>query len=188
MIFRAFFIVDAGFGEAMGFMRNLSILLLALTLGACTEPKFAIYLEQKDQDQKGHNESEIASARLVKPALLTENEIEIYDWAQHSITLTPAGEKKLFEYGAGKEGQVGTPLVTRRFIVIANGERCYRGAFWSRILSAGYDYPVIDVYNPTRTIQISQFFEPLQSPPQSDPRADLRVKRALKEARKLKGE
>jgi hypothetical protein len=164
-----------------------SIAFVCLIISGCSKPTFAIYLVKGERGQADtHHGPDVVNAKLEEPPLLTERDITVYDWTTHSITLAPAGEKKLFQYRGKENLHPGAALATREFIVTAEGKRCYGGAFWLTILSKGYDHPVIDVYTPSSTIRIEQAFPRPERPGTPDLRADPRIKRALEKVGKIK--
>jgi hypothetical protein len=173
-------------------MRYVFLLLaISLSLAASSKSEFAIYVVKgTPNDTAAHRSGpDLANAVVEDPPLLTQDDIVVYDWATHSITLTLTGEKKLFEYkGPDSERSGGSALRTREFIVTVDGERCYGGAFWWSISSVSYMHPVIKVSaRRAQTIQIDRFYGPPSAQPSSaDPRLDPRVEKALRAAGKIK--
>ena len=173
-------------------MRYIFLLLaISVALATPSKPQFAIYLVKGTPNETYSHRGgpDLANAVLEEPPILTQDDIVVYDWAFHSITLTPSGEKKLFEYSVEGSDEVGRlALRGREFIVTVDGERCYGGAFWWKIYSAPYMHPVIDVYKRSQTIEIRRAFPrlPPNEPPSPDPRFDPRVEKALKDTGKFK--
>jgi hypothetical protein len=155
-------------------VRTLFILLCIYGLSCTsqvsepTEPHFGIFLVKT-------NQTDISESELENHPLITERDIVSYDWQTHTIFLTESGQKKI------TSAEVGIP-----FVIVADGQRCYRGAFWSRIRSASYGEPVIDVFQAGRTIQIQRAYPDASFAVGDDPRFDRRIRLALEAAGKLK--
>jgi hypothetical protein len=110
-------------------------MLLALGVLACCgadepKPRFGLYLVKVP-------DADLAKAELESRPLLTEQDLASYDWQTHALTLTEAGEKKIREVKAGVSG--------KQFVIVADGQRCYQGAFWTGLSSISHDHPVIEV-------------------------------------------
>jgi len=89
-------------------------------------------------DQVDLNDLELQDAPF-----LTDADILSYRWADHSMSIRPEAAGRL---PTGQEVGVGG----KRFVIVADGVRCYRAAFWSSISSCGYLHPAIlaDFYDP----------------------------------------
>lgn len=109
---------------------------------------------------------------------MSEQDIVSYDWQTHTMTLTKSGEKKIPQMKA-----VGT--FGKEFIVVADGQRCYRGAFWCSFSSVGYNHPIIDVANGGRTVQIQRAYPSAKFATGDDPRPDKRIHQVLEALGKL---
>ena len=80
----------------------------------------------------------LQSADLKKASLvLTDTEIEVYDWETQEITLTPAGYENL------KNFKRTSPLTNLIFIATCNEKRIYAGEFISYGSAMAINHPVI---------------------------------------------
>lgn len=136
-----------------------------------TRPHFAIFLVKT-------NQTDISKSDLENDPVITEKDIISYDWLTHTILLTESGQKKIRGLGTDPHG--------KPFVIVADGQRCYRGAFWSRILSVSHGEPIIDVFQAGRTIQIQRAYPDASFAVGDDPRPDKRVRLALEATGKLK--
>jgi hypothetical protein len=128
-------------------------------------PRFALYLVKTPH-------AEIAKTELESQPLLTEQDIVSYDWQTHTITLTESGEKKIPDTKA-----VGT--WGKEFLIVADGQRCYLGAFWISLSSIGHNNPIIDVAQRGPVVQIQRSYPSDRFATGDDPRPDKRIRRAL---------
>jgi hypothetical protein len=114
--------------------------------------------------------------------LLTEDHIESYDWDTHTITLTKEGSRRI--PSSSLRGVRG-----RSFVIVADGQRCYLGAFWSSLSSTSCPVPVINILrqNPYESgkIQIERAYPSAKFGQGEDPRFDERIKKVLEETGKL---
>ncbi|MDH4164245.1 MAG: hypothetical protein OEW15_16400 [Nitrospirota bacterium] len=110
----------------------LLFLLIVSRLGiTATNPTFEIYLTENKTDN-------LHKAILNKKPIITAADIISYDWNKHEIVLTDAGKRKLPTVeDIGVHG--------RSFIVVANGVRCYMGAFWTSLSSFDHPDTVINI-------------------------------------------
>lgn len=164
---------------------RLLIMILAVLLlvsgcnkGGANNPKhdFAIYLV-KDSSTKGAMSKNLAELSLEPVPLLTDKEIERYDWKEHTFYLKEGVslEQKL-------EGQV--PLSGRPFVFVVDGTRIYLGTFWN-VLSSLY-YPDIPTINSIWSGEYdNNKYAILYGLGQQDPRNDPRIYEALKSLNKL---
>jgi len=137
------------------------------------EAGFAVYLIKVDH-------AELSKVELEKQPLLTATDIVSYDWKTHTMALTDAGQLKIAnsaDVGVRGDG----------FILVADGQRCYRGAFWSSFSSASCPTPVIvvDEAEKGKGVKIHRAYPSDEFARGDDPRGDERVLRALKELGKL---
>ena len=145
-------------------------------------PSFAIYPANVKASQG--NQGSLDTLPLANQPLLTDADIIEYRWNSHKILLSEQGIRKLGS--VNKQDMRGT-----LFVVVANGERCYQGAFWSMLWSSSYSYPVIaldvpDVKKTINVITIERAYPNAEFAEGDDPRNDDRVLHALKQAGKLK--
>ena len=134
--------------------------------------RFAIYLVV-DPIDVGHPEDvTLEQLRLGSVPVLTEEDIVEYDWNEHFLKLTPEAWKRV----PSPRSVWGLP-----FVVVADGHRCYLGAFWGVGSSYIPKVPVIGGFRPgwrENKIQISHR-DPVAG--EQDPRSDPRIRKVLKE-------
>ncbi len=159
----------------------IAILLLA---SGCTSsptlekgrvsPNFEIYLV--DTPKLGDViDTTLSDIPVQSEPLLTEEDLVIYDWSEHILSLTPEGAKKF-------PSQI--PLDGLPFVVMAKGERIYLGAFWTPISSLYIpELPIIMMPSDSTTIQILYSSTSGQV---IDPRNNSKLYTVLKETGKLK--
>ena len=80
-------------------------------------PRLSIFLVQKPS-------ALLDNVELAETPLLTDADIVSYNWEDHYIVFTDEGFKKLPT--STDVGVSGKP-----FVVVADGKRCYLGAFWT---------------------------------------------------------
>lgn len=110
--------------------------------------------------------------------LITTQDIAHYDWATHTITLTPKAAARLAEMDL-----VGTP-----FVVCLDGSPVYAGVFWSSLFSRSYEGIVIDVLLLPADAKLHIATGYPESPEGfagQDRRSDVRIWRALYAAGKV---
>lgn len=90
-------------------------------------PRFGLYLVKK-------HHAELEKTELEAEPLLTEKDIVSYDWASHSVELTEEGRKK---------APSARRMRGKAFVIVGDGQRCYRGAFWTPVSSRSHPSPVI---------------------------------------------
>ena len=140
-------------------------------------PRLAIYYVKEDR-----NETSLEEVVLDDYRLMTEQDIVGYDWDTHTITLTKEGIQRI---PAGST--VG--VRGRSFVVVADGHRCYKGAFWTSFSSISCPLPVIDVLrlnNQTRQVRIERAYPTAKFGRRADPRFDSRIRKVLEETGKLR--
>lgn len=141
-------------------------------------PRLIVYYT-KDSQYDGKPED----AELSEYWLFTENQIESYDWDTHTITLSKEGVQRI---------PAGSTIGVRgkSFVVIADGQLCYLGAFWSSFSSISCPVPVINIlrlHDPTAPprIQIERAYPSPKFGRGPDPRFDERIRKVLEETGKL---
>ena len=134
----------------------------------------------------------LSELKIEKQPFLTNADILTYTWTNHTMSVTSNAIARLPEIR-----QVGTG--GKAFVVIVDGKRRYRGAFWSSGSSISHFHPVIlvDHYDPA-CIAIFRMYPSLDSTEQMefvgdgkkipfpDSREDETLKRVLKELGTLK--
>lgn len=141
---------------------------------AAKEPAYAIYLIKNAKSFDDIRKLDINSLQIESQPIITDEDIESYSWSNHTIQL----KQELNKNGISTIKGIGTPFVVR-----AEHQNIYAGAFWSSISSASADFPVIIVLEKTLTLQ--------QGYPGGDPevvpdhRQDNRIYNALKKSGKL---
>jgi hypothetical protein len=116
---------------------------------------------------------------LAKIPLISDKDIDSYDWKTHTLGV----ERSVIR-------RIRTPLVWGTpFVVVADGEPVYVGAFYTGLSSQSCPVPVImtDYPSRTNTLVIDRAY-PGATPEQreNDPRSDSRIKNALQALGKLK--
>lgn len=142
-------------------------------------PRLVIYYAKgKELD------TDLEKVELRDYQLLTEKHIVSYDWDTHTITLTKEGIQRI-----PASSLIG--VRGRTFVIVADGKRCYLGAFWSSLSSISCPVPVINILKPgspieSGTIQIERAYPTAQFAQGADPRFDDRIKKVLEETGKLR--
>jgi hypothetical protein len=160
-------------------MRTILIILCFISLTGCNSTtsnpnRFAIYLIAIPN-------TDINQIILEDKPVLTAADIVSYDWNTHTMELTDRG---LHSIPATKEvGVHGKP-----FVVVADGQRCYIGAFWATFSSLGHENPVIELPLDTKTnsVTIRRAYPSDKFGRGSDHRTDKRIFKVLSELSKLK--
>ncbi len=135
---------------------------------------------------------ELSDLKLEERPFLTDADILTYSWTNHTMAITSNAVARLPDMK-----QVGTG--GRAFVVIVDGKRRYRGAFWGSYSSISHFHPVVlvDHYDPAR-VTIFRMYPTVDTTGQvetivdgrkiavPDPREDDILKRVLRELGKLK--
>ena len=133
---------------------------------------FAIYSVAKDAPELAHVE-------LDGEPIISARDLVAYDWRQHTIKLREGTPFRM-----PKTGEVG--VSGKSFVVVAGGQRCYRGAWWTSLSSVATDVPVINVLEQKAgELHIELGYPPASFHSGADPRADPRVRQALLDVKKL---
>jgi hypothetical protein len=170
--------------------RKSCTILLALGALACCgadepKPRFGLYLVKVP-------DADLAKTGLENRPLLTEQDLASYDWQTHALTLTESAKKKIREVKVGVSG--------KQFVIVADGQRCYQGAFWTGFSSISHDHPVIEVDGfkvddkgrlsedgNGLVVEIQRAYPTAEfAAAGDDPRPDPRILRALTAMRKIK--
>jgi hypothetical protein len=163
----------------------LIIILLIIAIGSFSSVQataknvaFAIYLSQS----RAWSEMPLSKLELLEEPLITDVDIIEYRWNTHEVILSKQGDRK-YNNQSNKNRESG-----RVFVIVADGVRCYHGAFWQKILSASYPYPVILVDStPPDIIKIERAYPSEKFAIGDDPRSDERIYKALLSIGKLRG-
>jgi len=160
-------------------MKNIVIILLLGVIVGCqtiggSAPRLELFVVHSPAD-------DLRQTTLAATPLLTDHDIVSYDWATHTVELTAEGVAKL--PSLKDVGVSGLP-----FVVVANGERCYMGAFWTHLSSISHARPVIVVvFAPeSRIFHIQRAYPADSFAKGDDPRSDKRVFQVLTDLKKLK--
>ncbi len=175
---------------------------------ASTKHTFRIYLVEEKVNFMKHNEVDLGDLELHKHALITENDIVEYDLGTHTMRLTeeafepfakPAAWDFAVQYddethslkAKGENHHGKTALLGKAFVVVADGQRCYLGAFTCSASSLSLSLPVINLVPlpkevPTEnSIRIDRAYPSAEFTRGEDPRCDVRIKSALEALGKL---
>lgn len=179
-------------------MFPLVLLLFMLFLVGCTENSnnpnklavssiknnnvnnhFAIFLVKGAQAGNAIN-TKIEDLQLETPPVLTDKDMKVYKWKEHELEL-----RKDFDL-YGVLGLV--PLSGLPFVVVANDERVYLGAFWSPLSSQTSSVPAVMVLpmSPQNTMHIIAGYPGNTSNSQTDLRSNQLIYDALKSVGKIK--
>jgi hypothetical protein len=117
---------------------------------------------------------------LAKYPLISDRDIDSYDWKTHTLTVDPSVVRRIL-----RPLVWGTP-----FVVVADGEPVYVGAFYAHGSSQSCPVPIIipnDFLGPTNALVIQRAY-PAATREQlaNDPRSDARVKNSLQALGKLR--
>lgn len=124
---------------------------------------------------------DLGEIKLQSMPLLTLDDLVCYSWKDHSFKLTQEAIAKL-----PKPQVFGVP-----FVLVANGQRIYLGAFWTHASSASFPNPVICTDPFLLPSQGNRFIIERAYPgvtpdlPKDDPRDSALVREAFKAAGKL---
>jgi hypothetical protein len=122
-------------------------------------------------------DTNIQQVEVDKNPIITEKDIVEYHWKTHTIILSEEGLSKF---------PSGNKYFGKPFIIVADGHRCYMGAFWSKILSANYSRPVIDITSKTKIIRIEQAYPTAKFAKGDDPRNNQFIYKVFSDLGKLK--
>jgi hypothetical protein len=136
-----------------------------------TGSRFGIYLV-KETNTKAAIEKGLDNLVFESNPIISEKDIKLYNWSNHSIELSEGVLSRI----------PNVPVSGLPFIVVADGERIYLGAFWTSISSASTSLPVIDILRKPFAINMGY---PGKLENASDPRNDQRVYKVLTETGKL---
>ena len=161
-------------------MRVSVSLAMALVLGCQSEESstrnecFAIYtLSDSTVSVSVAHKTPLEQLELSPEPLLSMQEIQKYDWSEHTVYVTPAALARV----RGRGQQAGT----EPFVVVAGKERVYLGGFWAPFSALGRFLPHIEAFGgPEGAIQIRAAW-PVAGDAQ-DARSDERIYECLRQA------
>lgn len=133
--------------------------------------RFEIYLVKNPVTQAAV-EIGMKNVELQDTPIITDKDIKLYNWFNHSLEINEEVYDRI--------PQVHTSGVP--FVVVADGERIYLGAFWSSFSSLSTRLPVIDTVQKPFSISLGY---PQDNKEGCDPRSDKRIYKALNEIGKL---
>ncbi len=117
---------------------------------------------------------------LAKYPLISDKDIESYDWKTHTLTVDPSVVRRIL-----RPLVWGTP-----FVVVADGEPVYVGAFYAHGSSQSCPVPIIipnDFLGPTNALVIQRAYPgATREQLANDPRSDARIKNSLQALGKLR--
>ncbi|WP_432663697.1 hypothetical protein R9X47_24320 [Wukongibacter baidiensis] len=135
------------------------------------ENRFEIYLV-KNASTQAAVEMDISDLELDDTPIVTEKDFKSYNWFNHSLEISEEVYDRI-----PKVSVSGLP-----FVVVADGERVYLGAFWTSFSSLSTSLPVIDIIQKPFAIRPGYPWDHEES---NDPRKDERIYKTLNEIGKL---
>ncbi|MCI0616616.1 hypothetical protein L0244_26865 [bacterium] len=131
-------------------MKKVFFILIAaiflLSFSACehsvdyTRGGFAIYMFADSRVAAFEAAQQPLNAlNLAQSPIISVDDIDYYKWRDHIFSLKPSARDKL------KSIAKRLRLYGRPFVVVANNERIYLGAFWAAFFSSIPSFPQIDV-------------------------------------------
>jgi hypothetical protein len=154
-------------------------------LNATVSHSFGIYLPSQPVDKRMITKAEGDWSRisLAESPVISDADIIEYDFSNHSMKLRPEALARV-----PRPPVDGTP-----FVVVANGEPTYLGAFVTSASSMSFAVPVIEVdrraiftNQPPDTLVIDRAYPQPSTVIGPDPRNDLRIIQALSALQKIK--
>jgi hypothetical protein len=148
----------------------------ALSFGAPKRPTFEIYLVKNDSE-------DLNKIELHKTPLITDADIIGYDWEKHEVILSNDGIKKM-------PNVKDTGVHGKSFVIVANGIRCYKGAFWTSVSSVSHSNPIINIgphfdKRPKNVIRIERAYPSENFAIGPDPRNNELIYKALFDLNKI---
>jgi hypothetical protein len=149
-----------------------------------TTNSFGIYLTAQPVDRRitARGEGDWSAIPLAESPLISAADLITYNFATHSMKLRPEAVARI-----PRPPVEGTP-----FVVVANAERIYLGAFVTGQSSMSFAVPTIEVpprasvtNQPSDTLVIDRAYPQPSFGVGPDPRGDPRIKQALAALRKL---
>jgi hypothetical protein len=173
----------------MKFLPSMLLAMLSLTAvcSSASTNSFGIYLTAEPVDPRilGYGTGDWSHVTLQPKPLISDEDILVYDFTNHRMTLTHEAFMRL-----PRPSVFGTP-----FVVVADGERIYWGAFTTSVSSIEVFAPSIIPDSrggytnlPPDTLQVYRGYDVSHKVTNPDPRPDGRIKRALGALNKLKSD
>ena len=158
---------------------SLVITLMWVFIGSSNRPdtprcQFEIYF-LRDTTARAYKFSEISLEDLVlaDSCWISSNDIAKYIWKNHEILLKDGVSSLMSQF---RDPMRGPDIL---FVVVANGERIYKGSFWYSASSyIGPTVKISRINGERKGVRLEA--PPLQNTP--DPRNDERIRKCLKEA------
>jgi hypothetical protein len=171
----------------MNFQRlTLLVVLVFCSIGRSEATNsFGIYLTADPVDRRitAYGKGDWSRVLLSESPLISAADIISYDFTNHSVKLRPEALTKI-----PRPPVQGTP-----FVVVADGQRIYLGAFIASFSSYSLAVPSIRVdrrmlvtNQPSDTVVIERAYPSPSFGVGADPRGDPRIKAALQTLHKLK--
>ena len=164
-------------------MKNIIISLLSIiVISTCSchanaGSAFAIFISTIGIST--NEDSDINKLELLEEPLITDSDIIRYIWETHEIVLSEEGMKRFRNFIESRPNH-------KIFLVMADGERCYIGAFWSGINQTIYPNPMIIIDPPFQDkIKIERAYPSKKYASDKDYRNDKKIYTALKRIGKL---
>jgi len=154
---------------------------------SATTNSFGIYLAAEPVDRRitAYGQGDWSRVRLSESPLISGADILSYDFTNHSVRLRPEALARIPR----------PPVEGMPFVVVADGQRIYLGAFTTGLSSMSFAVPSIMMdrralvtNQPTDTVVIERAYPSPSFAAGPDPRGDPRIKAALKALHKLKSD
>jgi hypothetical protein len=129
---------------------------------------FAIYLVRNPEDARDALKAPLGELKLADEPVLTVADVACYDWETHRLTL---------RQGVELRSRLPKRVVHELFVVVAMGERCYTGVFFSHITSSILPNIPASCNVDARDKGEMEIHGDPKRP--DDPRADARIRRGL---------
>jgi hypothetical protein len=160
------------------FISLVSIIVISFfSCHANAGSSFAIFLSTSELST--NEDSDIGKLEISNEPIITDWDIIKYIWKTHEIVLSEEGMKRFRSF-------IESNPNAKQFLVMADGERCYIGAFWKSIYSTIYSDPVIIIDSPSNNrIKVERAYPSEKYASSKDYRNDKRIYITLKRMGKL---
>jgi hypothetical protein len=173
--------------------KHIVIIGMAALVAGCNAPRkgvahsteppahsFGIYLVSftPTQPWSAAGLGDLAALRLDKKPVISDADILTYDFANHTLVVTRSALARMPD----------PPVWHQPFVVVADGQRIYLGAFSTMVSSCGTSVPTIlvDFRDSTNELTIDLGYPAPGFSDGPDPRSDERIRTALAGLKKLK--